>query len=224
MTPAEWATCCSTFVDKYSRGQWGEDIRRNGCLGWTWKPHPTWPAFGYMTRQVTLRYRNSTTEPLVESELPEEPDLEGAVDWNQVSHTRSRRELNSTQYVVYSPSFQVPAFYFVVSDGDGRVLSIEETVKTTIFRPGVVPEAAVHTTHIDRPGEQAEDASVFPLLSQGDHPVLQTPCLYVHPCETQTAVKELVHARQSETGDTMGHEQWLEMWFLVLGGVLDLGE
>jgi Autophagocytosis associated protein, active-site domain len=49
-------------------------------------------------------------------------------------------------------------------------------------------------------------------------------CWYLHPCETQQAVEELLVARKSEVaeGATMGSEEWLEVWMLVLGSVLNL--
>lgn len=83
----------------------------------------------------------------------------------------------------------------------------------------------IHGTHINLDEDPREpDRSVFPLLSQGDHPVLQTMCWYLHPCETQQAIEELLAARKAELADggTMGSEEWLEVWMLVLGSVLNL--
>jgi len=87
----------------------------------------------------------------------------------------------------------------------------------------------VHQTHIT--AEQSgldPNASVFPLLSQGDHPVLQTTCWYFHPCETERAVKELLKERRAELlghgGGTMGAEQWLETWLVMLSTVVNLEE
>lgn len=82
----------------------------------------------------------------------------------------------------------------------------------------------VQRTHIDGPAE-GNDNSVFPLLSQGDHPVLQIMCWYFHPCETQSAVQELLAARQAERkGSTLEGEEVLEIWLMVLGSIVNLEE
>jgi ubiquitin-like-conjugating enzyme ATG10 len=87
----------------------------------------------------------------------------------------------------------------------------------------------VHETHIALEQSKLDPtASVFPLLSQGDHPVLQILCWYFHPCETERAVKELLRERQTAEGQdgaaTMGTEQWLETWLVVLSTLVNLEE
>lgn len=83
-------------------------------------------------------------------------------------------------------------------------------------------------THIELEQSQLDPAaSVFPLLSQGDHPALHILCWYFHPCETERAVKELLREQQTGVGDggvTMGPEQWLEIWLVVLSTVVNLEE
>jgi len=56
----------------------------------------------------------------------------------------------------------------------------------------------------------------FPLLSQGGHPTLETPCWYLHPCETAKAVEELLS--EKEPGWNM-----IEAWLLIVGNVVELG-
>lgn len=63
----------------------------------------------------------------------------------------------------------------------------------------------------------------FPLLSQGDHPTLGTPCWYLHPCETRTAVNELFREiEQADWDSTTRDVRWLETWFMTVSGVLAL--
>lgn len=80
----------------------------------------------------------------------------------------------------------------------------------------------IHDTHIHPAQDNNVEAPIFPLLSQGDHPTLQTTCWYLHPCETERAVQELVDAKNEETPGTIGPEQWLETWMVVLGSMVDL--
>ena len=65
---------------------------------------------------------------------------------------------------------------------------------------------------------QIRDAC-FPLLSQGEHPVLGIPCWYFHPCETSTAMKELLDG-ETEREKSMTH--WLKLWFMVLSSFVNL--
>lgn len=70
-----------------------------------------------------------------------------------------------------------------------------------------------------------DPSSNFPLLSFGDHPSLGTQCWYLHPCETTPAVEEMLEAwSDARPQDPARHVRWLEAWFLVLSGVVDLGE
>jgi ubiquitin-like-conjugating enzyme ATG10 len=65
-------------------------------------------------------------------------------------------------------------------------------------------------------------SSSFPMLSQGDHPTLGTPCWYLHPCETQSAVDPIM----SEVGMAQSEEhwpvRWMEVWFMVVCTTVDL--
>ncbi|KAG9128174.1 hypothetical protein FRC07_004003 [Ceratobasidium sp. 392] len=65
----------------------------------------------------------------------------------------------------------------------------------------------------------------FPLLSQGDHPILGTPHWYFHPCETSTAVTELLSQMPDVQWDQSSPDhplRWLETWFTVLSTAIDL--
>ena len=62
--------------------------------------------------------------------------------------------------------------------------------------------------------------SPFAMLSQGDHPTLNTPCWYLHPCHTAEVVEEITQGMACD--ETSGPLRWLEAWFMVLGNVVDL--
>jgi ubiquitin-like-conjugating enzyme ATG10 len=84
----------------------------------------------------------------------------------------------------------------------------------------------VKETHIephvstDPPNQQS--GAVFPLLSQGDHPTLQVPCWYFHPCETGAAVGELLAAGKQDVVERREAREWLETWMAMLGTVVNL--
>lgn len=63
--------------------------------------------------------------------------------------------------------------------------------------------------------------SNFPVLSLGDHPVLNEPYWYLHPCQSSTAVDELMQATpRRDNQDPL--LLWLETWFLVLRSIVDI--
>lgn len=137
------------------------------------------------------------------------------------------------QYIVYSPSFMVPAFYFIVWDQrmsfgrgpatitelgvEGVRLTLDQLLKTGIFRFDPSAKFDKTTFGLSEPG------SAFPLLSQGDHPVLGSLCWYFHPCESSVAVDELVNeviAPGAPEEDRL--RCWMKMWLLVLGSVVNI--
>ena len=141
--------------------------------------------------------------------------------------------LSCGQYIVYSPSFMVPAFYFNVWDQrmshgrdfatitefdiEGVQLTLDQLLQTGLFRFDPSAEFDKTTFGLSQPG------SAFPLLSQGDHPVLGTRCWYFHPCESSAAVNELINEIISpEASDDDRLRCWMKMWFLVLGSVVNL--
>ena len=143
--------------------------------------------------------------------------------------------LTCTQSVVYSPTFQVPAFYFTMhhnsrfprhvgclrhcptTSTDGSPLSLAEIMTTSLLRRHAVPPAEATTFAL------TENGAAFPLLSQGDHPVLGTPAWYFHPCHTQEAVGELLsEVEQEDWTEEERLVRWIEVWFMVVGQIVDL--
>ncbi|KAJ6539268.1 hypothetical protein B0H19DRAFT_1178129 [Mycena capillaripes] len=119
--------------------------------------------------------------------------------------------LTCKQYTVYSASFQVPAFYFTLHDASGSPLALNDLVRTTLFRRFALDGTERTSFGVSLPG------SAFPLLSQGDHPILGTPCWYFHPCKSAAAVDEII----AELGEDRAL-RWLETWFLVVEQVVNL--
>lgn len=147
--------------------------------------------------------------------------------------TSAPKFISCDQYIVYSSSFVVPAFYFNVWDQrmcnhcdsatsaefdvEGVQLTLDQLLQTGLFRFDQPTKFDKTTFGLSEPG------SVFPLLSQGDHPVLGNRCWYFHPCESSTAVNELLNeAVSSDASEDDRLRCWMKMWFLVLGSVVNL--
>jgi len=134
------------------------------------------------------------------------------------------------QYIAWSPTFQVPVFYFTVNDAGGAPISLRRLYDTRLFSKvrSLAGAPATSGAALFLPpasSESTEDITTpFPLLTQGDHPMLGTPCWSFHPCETSAAVQELL----SDTGEGDWARtdaellRWLEAWFAVLSGVVNM--
>jgi ubiquitin-like-conjugating enzyme ATG10 len=96
-------------------------------------------------------------------------------------------------------------------------LTLDQLLKTGVFHFDPSAKFDKTTFGLSEPG------SAFPLLSQGDHPVLGTRCWYFHPCESSAAVDELVNEAISPGASEDDRLIcWMKMWFLVLGSVITL--
>jgi ubiquitin-like-conjugating enzyme ATG10 len=85
---------------------------------------------------------------------------------------------------------------------------LDDVISTSLFRPFAFGGVENNGISLTLP------ASSFPLLSQGDHPTLGTPCWYLHPCETASAVRELLEEEPLNV---------IEKWMLIVGNVVQLG-
>ncbi|KAG5644057.1 hypothetical protein DXG03_009147 [Asterophora parasitica] len=188
------------------------DARR----GWSWNEHPVrWysPQFIYVSLISAMKV-GAQIRLLV-------PDLdidleESFTEEDDAATVVAPESFVSRQYIVYSATFQVPAFYFTMHDSKGAPLTLANLVSTSLFHPFAFEQTEVTTFGLTRP------SSAFPMLSQGDHPTLGTPCWYLHPCETAPCVDELMSELDPEGyKEDQRLVRWLEMWFMVLGTAVD---
>ncbi|KZT58811.1 hypothetical protein CALCODRAFT_482088 [Calocera cornea HHB12733] len=156
--------------------------------------------------------------------MPEIPDDPAMFSDPQLSGTRITVE----EHIVYSPTFQVPAFYFTASDSSGAPLPLPQVIRSTLFHlPLPLSTLSIHQHTVDLPGTSSDlpdpdpDPAPLPLLTQGEHPTTGRACWYIHPCETSAAVKELLDHRAAPIIE--GWEvEWLRVWFVILGRVIYL--
>ncbi|KAG8910616.1 hypothetical protein FRC01_006231, partial [Tulasnella sp. 417] len=162
----------------------------------------------------------------MEDEIPTEIDASEAILPD--SHV-----VTMQQYVAWSATYQLPAFYFTVHDASGSPVPLEAIYQSAFFqksRPMIAPPetpgipAIFDRTQRDQSRLGGGDNAQFPVLAQGDHPVLGTPCWVFHPCETSTAIREILDELVGDgwTGSEGDFVRWLETWFMVLSSVVDL--
>jgi len=100
---------------------------------------------------------------------------------------------------------------------------------STIFRsrdPSIYPFSTLSPLSVDSPTAPTDPAPPFPFLSHGEHPTLGTPAWFLHPCETESIMKDVLgSAEQQGEGDDENEGwrgRWLESWLMVVGSVVDL--
>ncbi|GJE84703.1 autophagy protein 10 [Phanerochaete sordida] len=213
LTRAEFDQACKAYISKYCSAQSFDATPRDDALlrrypaGWSWTEHPTVPGLGYLSRLVSIPSHSSHDN----GGQPAEPEVEEPED--EAAAAVPHERLVCRQYVVFSPSFQVPALYFSLHRGNGTALSLDDIVTSSLLMRSALPQTARTTFALETTD------SPFAMLSQGDHPTSNTPCWYLHPCRTAEVVDEIM--KETGYGDADRPLRWLETWFMVLGNVVD---
>ncbi|KAF8812368.1 hypothetical protein BYT27DRAFT_7182808 [Phlegmacium glaucopus] len=184
--------------------------QRHAC--WSWCDNPR-AGYGYLTR-TTTHARNVIS------------DLEGdlfivdnhGLDIDDLATAQpSPLTVAVNEYIAYAASFNVPAFYFTIHDSNGLPLPLADLVQTSLFKVKP-PDGSDKTTFA-----LTLPSTPFPLLSQGDHPTLGTPCWYFHPCQTDVAVGEFMsEAEEPNWTEEARYVRWLELWLMIVGSVVNL--
>ncbi|KZT74454.1 hypothetical protein DAEQUDRAFT_682397 [Daedalea quercina L-15889] len=209
----QFETACKAYIAAHTT-QPSDDASTTAVypVGWTWNKHACVPGLGFMSRSVAL-----SVKAVEAAEGDHELELLSDSTEDEAAASESREVLTCIQSVVYSPTFQVPAFYFTIHRSNGVPLNLSEIMASSLLRRHAVPLSNTTTFAL------SEHGASFPLLSQGDHPVLGTPAWYFHPCHTPEAVGEVVSELQYKGGTK---EQilvrWMEVWFMVIGQIVDL--
>ncbi|KAF9263484.1 hypothetical protein L218DRAFT_317545 [Marasmius fiardii PR-910] len=210
-TRQRFERACRLLISNYASVT--PSFSNSALRGWYWNEHSNFSSFGYMSRNITLIKRSSNEFCLFDDG---EEILDEIVDEASLRPSPDLQTFACRQYVVYSATFQVPCLYFTISDGNGTPLSIDEITKTSLFHASTLESTTTTSFAIARP------TSLFPVFSQGDHPTLGTPCWYLHPCETAKSMEEVLAEEEIETNDEERLMRWLEIWFLVVGNIVDL--
>lgn len=85
-----------------------------------------------------------------------------------VNNSDSTERAYLEHHIVYSTTYQVPVLYFTACYTDSTPLSYEEIYQY------IVPQSYQHI-----------------ILSQAEHPILNIPCWYIHPCDTRVLMSTL---------------------------------
>ncbi|KAF8328233.1 uncharacterized protein EI90DRAFT_3065944 [Cantharellus anzutake] len=191
--------------------------------GWAWTEHPRYAGLGFMQRITTIRSRVSC-DSQIDTEI--EDELEDIYDpavflSGQLSDAPIIKVYES---VVLSTTFKVPAFYFSAFREDGTPLDLGKIIGAGYLR-GTVDGVDSSSNSVMLPSPN-EEAATFPLLSQGDHPVLGTSSWYLHPCNMAHAMRplldDIVGDEWVEDKPDRGLFRWLSTWFMIINSAVNI--
>ncbi|KZW03906.1 hypothetical protein EXIGLDRAFT_8131 [Exidia glandulosa HHB12029] len=217
LTRDEFAAACNAFLQRPISNDETSALR--GHLGWTLLTSPTVSSLRCLARTVNVRVIREDDTESDEASLNdldvEEEDIDDATA-APISDQTPTTFVTVQQYIAYSPTFAVPVFYFSSHDANGAPTSLEAILRTNLFKQHVT-RSVTRTAHsLSLPGEDA--GAPFPLLSQGDHPVLGRPCWFLHPCGIPTAMAELMEEPDMSTHSAA----WIDTWLALISTVIDL--
>ncbi|GAA5931932.1 hypothetical protein JCM3775_000081 [Rhodotorula graminis] len=201
-------------------------VRHPLATGWRWTVGGAskWtPGVGYLERApLHRRYTRVASSP-PHTALDDSDELALAADDDAAtvaveSASSASHELGCTVLlsICYSPTFSVPVLWFEAHQSSGTPLSLEQVLRSTLFHDG----------H----GLSSGDAT--PFVSQADHPATGRPSWFLHPCETEGIVAEVLeggraergHEREGERRSDPDDDEWFASWLTVVGAVVDLRE
>jgi len=234
----QFSTVAKQFIELGLQSGCGTeiDLTRSITRGWHWYEHAIYSHLGCMERVVSIKAASAPTasECSADLELEFEDNIHGGDDSAEGSVDHSG-QLLMRQYVTWSATYQIPIFCFSMHDTGGSPVSLDRIYASAFFAKsrgmvGPAPEAG-STALFERasasPNTIATPApTAFPVIAQGDHPVLGTPCWVFHPCETSAAIQEVLDEIIGDnwTDSDADFLKWLETWFMILSGVVDLRE
>ncbi|GAA5926798.1 hypothetical protein JCM1841_001990 [Sporobolomyces salmonicolor] len=201
------------------------------ATGWEWAVDGAtkWSAgVGYLRRQpLRRRFVLHPVDPA--ASIPEEEASRGLVEEDDAVIAPDTAPQACDLCVLHlsicwSPTYGVPVLWFEAFKSSGAPLALDELASSTIFqRPTPSPSFPL-TTLAPASAPSGNSTACTPFLSQTDHPATGRPSWFVHPCETEGIVWEVISAAGEDYGGEGWEEQWLSTWAMVVGSVVDLRE
>ncbi|KAG9326143.1 hypothetical protein KVV02_005648 [Mortierella alpina] len=110
-------------------------------------------------------------------------------------------------HIIFSPSYQVPVLYFNAYRHDGTAIALEEIYES------LVPEAW---------RSSIRNAGINGGISQQDHPILNVPYFYMHPCETVPLMETIVLSQAEASNSKSFIENYIMTWLSFTGQAIGI--
>ncbi|KAK4701059.1 ubiquitin-like-conjugating enzyme ATG10, partial [Phenoliferia sp. Uapishka_3] len=216
------------------------DLLPGRRVKWNWVEHSYMPNFGYLERQGVFRSFDSPPPAAAFTSGDDQDEQFASVEEEDPATLLSPPQRNERCLVNFticlSPTYRVPVLYFTAHTANGAPLSLASLLSSSIFHHRSShsnPTTYPFTTLLPPSSSSSSDEPIPPpFLSQGDHPTLGTPAWFLHPCETEGIVREVLESLvvkergiKVEEGEKVGWErEWIKTWLMIVGAVVDLRE
>lgn len=112
-------------------------------------------------------------------------------------------------HVIFSPGYSAPCLYFLLFNLDGSTLNIDQTYKLIEWR----------TLQLGT----MEGIEFGGAISQGDHPILNSPYFFIHPCRTIEVLETLfINNDTCTTPYQLNKDNYLKFWIGIIGNPVGL--
>ncbi|KAF9350928.1 E2-like conjugating enzyme atg10 [Mortierella sp. NVP85] len=138
-------------------------------------------------------------------EIPDDDDDDG-IEPLDLAQEVSHDFLSVSYHIVFSPTYQVPVLYFNAYKPDGQSISLEDIFES------LVPEDWRSTIR---------NAGLNGGISQHDHPILNVPYFYMHPCET-VSLMETTFCKQASENSMSFLEGYIASWLSLTGQAIGI--
>ncbi|CAG8445848.1 14602_t:CDS:2 [Ambispora leptoticha] len=210
----------------------GQSIKAGEDKPWTWIEHEKLKNFGYLsqksvvvrridTKKESKRNHEGKADSLISiheedvgfEELDDPSAIHASTTSSLAQTIQSPQNDNSSEQdnsidnsalrlsnedcltidynILYSPTYKVPVLYFNAYNADGSILNLDQ-LYTTLIEPSRLNDLRT--------------AGFNGGLSQQDHPTLQLPFFFLHPCETATLMRTIALAPPSITNESESQE------------------
>ncbi|CAE6419573.1 unnamed protein product [Rhizoctonia solani] len=224
----EFNRTCQVFLQEPSLASEGTiSTHYAGFCYWSWAAHSLIPNWGYLSR--TSSSKTSKNGEVGQDDNPFEDDDELVEDEDESCIPNNKHAVERVYFhesIVWHPTYMVPAYYFQAVDSGASPIPLTQVVNTDRFRGRALLDLAAEVVEHGIQPRETRNAQ-FPLLSQGDHPITGVPHWYLHPCETSSAVKEILTQTLDIPWDPSNPEcllRWLKAWLAVLTTAIDFNK
>ncbi|KAJ3572463.1 hypothetical protein NP233_g3056 [Leucocoprinus birnbaumii] len=116
LTRPQFDAACNALIARYAESP-SDSVAISPMKGWTWNEHTEYPNFGYLGRTVNV-FRRPENLAQHSDDCPAEGAIE-EVDPTVLETNPTLESFVCQQYIVFSSTFRVPAFYFLLFDSSG---------------------------------------------------------------------------------------------------------
>ncbi|KAF9943293.1 hypothetical protein BGZ67_003056 [Mortierella alpina] len=131
-------------------------------------------------------------------------------------------------HIIFSPSYQVPVLYFnAYRHGEDDVVLLshrftEKGLNSGEYGTAIALEEIYESLVPEAWRSSIRDAGINGGISQQDHPILNVPYFYMHPCETVQLMETIALSQAEESNSRSFIENYIMTWLSFTGQAIGI--